>query len=160
MPDFSNLARRKSISLQQLLAIPEAKWHKENSLPEEVKMSEIQTYYTPNGLMINFNDVTGDYQSKSTGLYYASLKDGTSIQVYSNFSEYYKKWLAQKPKESKMKEIINDLKKFVSEHRNIIYTVALVALADHFLFDGKFREKLKGLVDKMLNKAEKQLDNQ
>lgn len=48
---------------------------------------------------------------------------------------------------------------FVSEHRNVIYTIALVVLADHFLFDGKFREKLKGLVDKMLCKAEKQLDS-
>lgn len=53
-----------------------------------------------------------------------------------------------------LNEVKNDVKGFVSENRSTIYTILLVAIVDHFVFGGAFRDRLKGLVDKFLGKAE------
>lgn len=60
-------------------------------------------------------------------------------------------------KESYMKELLQDARNFIKEHRTVIYTVALVVLIDHFVFGGQFRDKLKDLTAKFLKKAEDQL---
>ena len=60
--------------------------------------------------------------------------------------------------ESRMNDIMKDIKGFVSENRQIIYWMALIFLADHFFFNGAFRERLKGLAEKMLGKVEKQIE--
>lgn len=64
------------------------------------------------------------------------------------------------PKKEKkiMGDMFTDMKKFIQEHRSVMYTVAVVALFDHFLFEGQFREKLKDLVKKFMTKAENSLD--
>lgn len=36
--------------------------------------------------------------------------------------------------------------------------IAVLFLADHFFFAGKFRQRLHGLVDKMLGKAEQRIE--
>lgn len=56
------------------------------------------------------------------------------------------------------KNILTDVKAFIEQHRNVIYWLALAFLVDHFFLNGKFREKLHGLVDKLLNKIEKHVD--
>lgn len=50
--------------------------------------------------------------------------------------------------------VVNDLKSYVSENRNLVWTVVFVVLLDHFVFGGAFRERLKSLVEGLLNKAE------
>ncbi len=63
-----------------------------------------------------------------------------------------------KKKEGKMKELLTDAKTFVKEHKSVFYWVAIVALADHFVFKGAFREKLKEVVNKLIGKLEKQVE--
>lgn len=57
-----------------------------------------------------------------------------------------------------MKDIINDIREFIKENRNIVYWLIVVILLDHFLFEGKFREKIKSVVEGCLNKVEKQIN--
>lgn len=60
-------------------------------------------------------------------------------------------------KESKMNEIVSDIRGFIKEHRSVIYTVAAIMLLDHFVFGGKFRERLHGMVERLLHNTEKKL---
>lgn len=62
-------------------------------------------------------------------------------------------------KENHMKDIFNDIKGFLKEHRSVIYTVVLIAALDHFFLDGKFRHKLKDLLERALTKAHKTLED-
>lgn len=59
-----------------------------------------------------------------------------------------------KPKES----IVGELRAYFTKNSGVIFTVALVILADHFVFGGAFRDKLKSIVDSFLNKATKQIE--
>lgn len=60
--------------------------------------------------------------------------------------------------ESFLKSVVGDTRAFIAEHKNIIYTIAILFLVDHFIFDGGFRNKLKSLMDKMINKVESKID--
>lgn len=64
-----------------------------------------------------------------------------------------------KKKEGYMKELIKDAKDFIKEHKGLFYWIALIALADHFIFEGTFRDKLKSIVQKMIGKLETKVDN-
>lgn len=55
---------------------------------------------------------------------------------------------------------IKDMKGFISEHKNVIYTVLVIFLVDHFIFEGSFRERLKSIVNGLINKVEKKLEGQ
>ncbi len=66
--------------------------------------------------------------------------------------------LKSKEKPSMFKSISQDLKKFVIDHKSTIYVLAVLVLVDHFLFQGAFRERLHGLMNKMLGKVEAMLD--
>lgn len=57
-----------------------------------------------------------------------------------------------------MKEIITDIREFIKENRNIVYWIIVVLLLDHFVFEGKFRKKVKSVVEGCLNKVEKQIN--
>lgn len=48
--------------------------------------------------------------------------------------------------------------KFLKDNSSILYTVAVVLVVDHLAFGGAFREKIKSLVEGLLNNAQKQLD--
>jgi hypothetical protein len=55
------------------------------------------------------------------------------------------------------RSFMNSLKTYLENHKNIIFTIILALLADHFVFGGAFRERIKGTVDKLLAKADKQI---
>lgn len=57
-------------------------------------------------------------------------------------------------KGSIMQKLFNDLRAFVSENRNVFYWAALIVLLDHFFFKGAFRDKLSGLMNKLIEKVE------
>ncbi len=59
---------------------------------------------------------------------------------------------------SMLKSVGNDLKAFITEHKSVIYWIAVALLADHVFFGGAFREKLHGLMNKLLGKVEAQID--
>ncbi len=56
------------------------------------------------------------------------------------------------------KTVANDMKGFITEHKSVLYWMAVMLLADHVFFGGAFREKLHGLMNKMLGKVEAQID--
>lgn len=60
---------------------------------------------------------------------------------------------------SMLKALGSDLKGFLVEHKSAIYMIAVLFLADHILFQGAFRERLHGLMNKLLGKVEAQIDN-
>lgn len=59
---------------------------------------------------------------------------------------------------SKVKDVLQDMKGFIHDNRNIIYWLALAFLADHFFFSGKFRERLHGMVEKLIGRAEAKIE--
>lgn len=57
-----------------------------------------------------------------------------------------------------VKELVTDVREFVKDNRSVVYTIAIIVLADQFLFKGAFRERLKAIVEKLLCKAEAKVD--
>ena len=55
-------------------------------------------------------------------------------------------------------EITTDLKGYVRKHKDLIYTIILIALIDQYVFEGQFRERLRALVGKVLGKAEEKVN--
>lgn len=49
------------------------------------------------------------------------------------------------------------LKDYMEAHKNIIFTLVLALLADHYVFNGAFRKKIEGIVNGLLDKAQKQI---
>lgn len=58
---------------------------------------------------------------------------------------------------SSMKQVFEDVKGFVKEHRNIIYIAAFILLVDHFFLGGKLVDRIKGIVEKLLTGVEKKV---
>ena len=57
-----------------------------------------------------------------------------------------------------LSDLSKDVKGFISDNRQIIYWMALIFLLDHFFFQGAFRDRLKGMAEKMIGKVEKQIE--
>jgi len=53
-----------------------------------------------------------------------------------------------------LKGLFEDLRIYLKENRDMVYTIGLVLLVDHFVFEGAFRDRLKRLVEGFLTKAE------
>lgn len=51
-------------------------------------------------------------------------------------------------------EVTTDLKGYIKANKDLIYTVLFVLIADHFFFNGAFRERVRSLVDRFLRRAE------
>jgi len=52
---------------------------------------------------------------------------------------------------------MESIKEFFKKHQDTIYTLAFLLLLDEFVFDGKFRERIKGIMDGMVKKMEKKV---
>lgn len=57
---------------------------------------------------------------------------------------------------SSMKDGVTE---FFSENRSVITWLALIFLVDHFFFKGAFRERLHRMVEGMIGKIEKKIEN-
>ena len=57
-----------------------------------------------------------------------------------------------------MNSFTEDIKNFIKENRSIIYWIIALFLLDHFVFEGKFRDKLKDLAGKMFDKVSKKVE--
>ena len=55
-------------------------------------------------------------------------------------------------------EVLKDTKQFIREHKATIYWVAVLLIADHFLFNGAFKEKLKNIMNSLVGKVESKLN--
>lgn len=54
--------------------------------------------------------------------------------------------------------MFDSVKEYVKENRSILMTIGVALLVDHLVFGGAFREKVKSIIDSMLNTAQKKLD--
>lgn len=56
-----------------------------------------------------------------------------------------------------MKNIFDEVSAYLKAHRDLIFTLGLVFLADHFLLKGALKTRLQAVVSSVLDKAEKKL---
>lgn len=54
--------------------------------------------------------------------------------------------------------MLREFKAFISEHRDLIFTVLLITLLDSFLLNGALRTRLESILQATLKKAEDKLD--
>lgn len=64
----------------------------------------------------------------------------------------------KKGENNMLKSIGSDLRDFIKENKSVIYWIAVAMVADHVFFKGAFREKLHGLMNKLLGKVEAQIE--
>jgi hypothetical protein len=58
------------------------------------------------------------------------------------------------PEKRKEKGMFGKVKEYIDEHKNIIFTLGLVILVDHFLFRGALKERIKNSIEGVLTKVE------
>ena len=58
------------------------------------------------------------------------------------------------PNVSGRRNIMESIKSYFKQHQETYITLAIVILIDQFIFEGKFREKIKSLLDRMISKVE------
>lgn len=68
------------------------------------------------------------------------------------YSEYGSDWF-ETPKGGTM----NYLKEYFEKHQDSLITIAIVVLVDYYVFNGAFKEKLRALIDKLLNSTSEKL---
>lgn len=99
---------------------------------------------------------TGGY---STTIGAAQYQPAQAIQwsTYPNgpLSPLYSTTTDAKPKKKETK-MLGKVKEYIEEHKNIIFTLGLVILVDHFLFKGALRERIKTSIEGVLKKVEEQ----
>ena len=60
-----------------------------------------------------------------------------------------------KPKIKKEeKGMFQNVKDYIGKHRDMLFTLGLIVIVDHFLFNGALRERIKGSIEGMLKKVE------
>jgi len=106
-----------------------------------------------NQMVANQRNALGALSGSAGGIsgLFGSIMQAQS-QAAQNIYPYDQSKLSQTKKETKT--VIAQMREYIKEYRNVIFTVAFVALADHFLFKGALRDRLKDLVENLLKKAE------
>jgi len=82
----------------------------------------------------------------------ATAKTGSSYRWDDEDLEYVNKSKG----EIKM---LKSLKKYYEDHQDIILTVGVVVLLDHFLFGGALRAKIQTTIEKLLSGVEKKVES-
>lgn len=54
--------------------------------------------------------------------------------------------------------MLKELRQYLSDHRDLIFTVALVAIVDAFFLDGALKSRLKSILSGFIDKAESKLN--
>jgi len=53
-----------------------------------------------------------------------------------------------------LKELLGDLRGYIRDNRDLIFSIAFVLVLDEFVFKGAFRERLKAVIEGVLKKVE------
>ena len=87
-------------------------------------------------------------------------KTNSPVKVENETEDYVWKTLKKvsliKPKGGFEME---SFKQYLEKHRDSFFTIGVVLVLDHFVFAGAFREKLKQMVDSILDKKTKAITN-
>lgn len=62
--------------------------------------------------------------------------------------------LTKPPKQAERNTMLQNVKGYVEKHKDMLFTLGLVILVDHFLFKGALRERIKSTVEGALKKVE------
>lgn len=73
-------------------------------------------------------------------------------QFYVATNEEIKEFGLAVPQGEKKMKFFNQVSDYVEKHKDILFTVALVLVLDHYVFDGKFKSKIEDLVSGFLSK--------
>ncbi len=52
---------------------------------------------------------------------------------------------------------MDSVKDYFKKNQDAFITIAIIVLLDNFLFEGKFRERIKSMIENVLTKTEKKL---
>lgn len=123
-----------------------------------VRISKTSAYY-------NLED---DCNPKCNGTVYRLNTSNNEVPVrWENGSvNYYKEYdlvlVSEKEpmpeKQTKGVPMLESIKSYVKENKNILLTIGVALILDHLVFGGAFRQKVQELVEGMLGKAKKQLE--
>jgi len=95
--------------------------------------------------------VVPNYHDGGPGYCISGKPPGT---LYHNKGGNWFKLITPAPKGSNM---LQDIRSYIKDNRQVLYTVAMIVVLDHFLFNGAFRERIKALVEKALSGVEKKV---
>lgn len=81
----------------------------------------------------------------------------TNGSLQDLMAQYQSPRTVQKPKKEEI-TMFGSVKQYFNEHKEVIMTLGFILVVDYLVFDGAFREKIKAVVERMLNSAEKKLE--
>jgi hypothetical protein len=76
------------------------------------------------------------------------------LPTYTVTTGIYPQQAPECPKPQRRKTMLENVKGYVEKHKDMLFTLGLVILVDHFLFKGALRERIKGTVEGALKKVE------
>lgn len=79
----------------------------------------------------------------------------TESQAIAVRDRLISKWEGESNMFSEIKETAT---KFLQENRMLLAWIAVLFLADHFFFNGQFRQRLQGMVEKLIGGVEKKIE--
>lgn len=154
----------------------------ENPFPSMSGLKNDGTYHESFGSLANSNNpflALADKNANYQGLQnqYASMSEnaknlwtlhqapaGLANTAFSDTTDKVrcnlkKRWLTpQYPNQSlKGIPVMNSFRIYLDKHRDTIFTVALVFLADHYILKGALKERLRRLLEGLLTRAENSL---
>mgnify|MGYP001578597155 FL=1 len=59
--------------------------------------------------------------------------------------------------QKRRKTMLGEVKEYIGKHKDVIFTLGLVILIDHFLFEGALRNRIKGTVEGVIKNLEDRL---
>jgi hypothetical protein len=91
---------------------------------------------------------------QSSGIGSAQFYSPGQIPTYTVTTGIYPISAPECPKPQRRKTMLENVKGYVEKHKDMLFTLGLVILVDHFLFKGALRERIKGTVEGALKKVE------
>lgn len=97
----------------------------------------------PDSYYQNYQNQLGSILQQQQGAYMGS---------YASFIPPQSSLMLDKEKEKKT--MFKSLKEYADKHKDVLFTLVFILVLDHFIFNGAMREKVKSVLEGMLNKIQ------
>lgn len=121
----------------------------------ELKYQQAQMNYTANQL--------GAITQTLGGLRPGAVSTSDSLDREIKTGQVFKATedeLKNLQKEKENKSMLKEFRQYLSEHRDLVFSVLLLFVADSFFLNGALRAKLQSILHKVVEKVEKKVDAQ
>lgn len=83
-----------------------------------------------------------------------SIRDYRKVEIIEDGGKW--EWEVDdfEPITKEEKGMFQNVKDYIGKHRDMLFTLGLIVIVDHFLFNGALRERIKGSIEGMLKKVE------